>query len=191
MSMLAKIFFNFKKQKREPSDKKSRYIFYKIVGSNEDEEIYSLQCISTNAIFHAKLTDIVFDLDILHGLDPVQACYIGIKYAKHLKSNQVDYPTSYNIKKLEKLQIPRYGKYSIYYQNRSGEVCIIDSTTDKRSLYDPRDIALSEELIQEFDAAQAFYIGLLAGLRINSVMANEKDHFKSKNSTRPHLRLVK
>ena len=31
---------------------------------------------------------------------------------------------------------------------------------------DPRDIALSKDLIEEFDAMQAFHIGYLAGLKL-------------------------
>ena len=54
---------------------------------------------------------------------------------------------------------------------------------------DPRDIALSEEIIQDFDAAQAFYLGLLAGLKLNNpaTKRNEIQHNKEK----PYLRLVK
>jgi hypothetical protein len=53
---------------------------------------------------------------------------------------------------------------------------------------DPRDIALSEELITEFDATQAFYIGLLAGLKINNIAKQNEKYLEIK---RPMLYLVK
>ena len=54
---------------------------------------------------------------------------------------------------------------------------------------DPRDIALSEEIITEFDASQAFYIGFLAGLKINIFIDTiNSNHSKIK---KPTLYLVK
>jgi hypothetical protein len=47
---------------------------------------------------------------------------------------------------------------------------------------DPRDITLSEELISEFDAAQAFYIGLLAGLKLNNPINKLKIFQESKKT---------
>ena len=38
---------------------------------------------------------------------------------------------------------------------------------------DPRDIALSQSLIEEFDAAQAFCIGILAGFKF---VKSAEDH---------------
>ena len=54
---------------------------------------------------------------------------------------------------------------------------------------DPRDIALSEELIQEFDAAHAFHIGLYAGHKMNNPI--EKPCGVIKNFNRSHLKIVK
>jgi len=58
-------------------------------------------------------------------------------------------------------------------------IAFINTKTNQDFLMDPRDIALSEELIQEFDAAQAFYIGLWAGLKLNNTTNNKKQsHLK-------------
>jgi len=92
----------------DSNDEKSNYIFYQIVDINNDQE-YVLQCINKRDIFHLKITDIVFDTDILHGLHPVQSCFIGIEYAKHLKK----FHDNKN-QKSSKHSISRYGKYSIY-----------------------------------------------------------------------------
>ncbi|MEO8400308.1 MAG: hypothetical protein ABI597_00745 [Gammaproteobacteria bacterium] len=53
---------------------------------------------------------------------------------------------------------------------------------------DARDIALSKKLITEFDATQAFYIGLLAGLKINNPAKQNREHL---NTKQPNLYLVK
>ena len=138
----------------------------------------------------AKINSIVFDIDILYGLHPIQAYYIGIEYSKYMKN--LSSPIEAKKKQKEKLNnysVHRYGNYTLCFQNSEGNVCFVDKSTNEEFLMDPRDIALTEELIQEFDAAQAFYIGLLAGCRLknptkkcNDLLANDKH---------PYLRLVK
>jgi len=168
-------------------DKRSEYIFYKIVDQEKNE--YALQCINTTAVVYSKIEDIVFDIDILHGLHPIQACYVGIEYAKFLEKNEAPIALKNRQKsKLDKCSVFRYGRYELCSQNRKGDVLFFDRTNEESFLMDPRDIALSEEIIQEFDAAQAFHLGLLAGLKLNNPVTkrNEIQHNKEK----PYLQLV-
>ena len=60
---------------------------------------------------------------------------------------------------------------------------------DEQFLMDPRDIALSRELIEEFDAAQAFYIGVWAGFKFVNSVINTQEHNKKRNIA--NLQLVK
>lgn len=191
MGLLANIFYSIvSKKNHRQSNKRSDYIFYKIVDFNPTEETYTLQCFNSRPTFTASITEIIYDIDILHGLHPIQACYIGIEYAKHLKtSNSTTTPQHEQKQKFNKYSACRYGKYVLCYQNRKGEVCFIDQNTNAEFIMDPRDIALSEELIQEFDATQAYYIGLLAGLKMNN--PTPKFHEAITRSKHPHLRIVK
>lgn len=91
----------------EGRDKKSGYIFYKIVASTEEGKGYTLQCINTKAVFRMEVDEIVFDQDILHGLHPVQACYVGIEHAQAIKD--FDHSAENKISHKKKLD-----KYSIY-----------------------------------------------------------------------------
>jgi hypothetical protein len=187
MKLFAGIFSSFVKSNK--NDKVS-HIFYKIVDLIQENEYFVLQCINTKAIFHAQIIEIVFDLDILYGLHPVQACYIGIEYSKHIKnSNQTTIEKSNQTQKLNKYSIYRYGKYRLLFQNREGNVGFRNEFNNEEFLMDPKDIALSEELIQDFDAVQAFYIGLLAGLKINHPV--KKHVIINNNQSKPHLRLIK
>lgn len=167
-------------------DKRSNHIFYKIVDLNIPKNEYILQCINTKAVIALRIEEIVFDIDILHGLHPIQACYVGIEYANYLEKNDTPMALKNNQKeKLDKCSVSRYGRYELSYQNRKGEILFVDRHNGKEFLMDPRDAALSEEIIQDFDAAQAFYIGLLAGLKLKNPTLNNK----SKKS-KPYLKLV-
>lgn len=188
MGLFTEIFTLVRKNKNINSKKRSDYIFYKIVDSFEKGE-YALQCINTNAIFHSNISDIVFDLDILYGLHPIQACYIGIEYAKYIKNHKpLKNDTKVQSYKINQYSVHRYGKYIISYQNRQGKINFCNTLTNQESLMDPRDIALSPELIDEFDSAQAFYIGLYAGFKINNP-GNRIDKIQS--TVKPILRIIK
>lgn len=185
MTPLKELLFSFVRNRQKPEpDSKSSSIFYKIVDSHNG--IYLLQCINTKATFQCKIVDIVFDKDILLGLHPVQACYIGLEYSRFLKKC-ASHPN--DLKNTDKnnttYPISRYGIYSIQYQNRKGQILFINRKTMEKVLMDPRDIALSEELIDEFDASEAFYIGLQAGLKLHNPMLNPDEKPK------PHLRIIK
>jgi len=50
----------------------------------------------------------------------------------------------------------------------SFSACNQMNALNEEFLMDPRDIVLSGELIQEFDSAQAYFIGHEAGLKVNN-----------------------
>lgn len=164
----------------------AEFIFYKIVHFSEKDNKYLLQCINTKATFFAKINDIIIDKDILYGLHPIQACYIGIEYAVGIKNNKQ--AVIFSDKDINSYSYYRYGTLALRYQNRKKNLCFFDLKTQKEFIMDPRDIALSEQLICEFDAIQAFYIGFSAGLNMN----NPEAIYESRNkNNQPRLVLIK
>ena len=163
MGLLSRIIDFIKNNK--VTDKKSRYIFYKIVDLRNEESKLILQCIKTSAFFNSSILEIVFDKTLLHALHPAQACFVGIEYVASWRELNLSSSAEHDNKKmkLDNYTDPRYGSYKLCYQDRKGNICFSHQETDKVFLMDPRDIASSEDLIQEFDAAQAFYIGVFAG----------------------------
>lgn len=188
MKILSNLFFNWLKRKKtqnQNKDNRQRYIFYKIIDLNlNTTDEYILQCINTKALFKLNLFDLVFDIDLLYSLHPIQACYIGMEYALRLKEKKEASTLSpKQQKQFQKHSVGRYGHYTLVYQNREGNIGFQNKTTSKEFLMNPLDVALSEDLISEFDAAQAFYIGYLAGMKINPT--------PKKNSRPSYLRIVK
>jgi len=168
---------------------KNPYVLYKIVDSynSAKEEFYKIQCINTKGILAISIQDLVFDISILHGLHPVQGCFIGIEYAKisRMINNGLQRKTK------ELLLTPsqcRYGTFNLLYQNREGFLGFENMTNNEQLLMDPRDIALSKELIEEFDVTQAFCIGIHAGLKFDYTA---KPIISIQNGQFKHLRLVK
>jgi len=174
MERLKELLFTLTRPKQKQAADKADYIFYKIVDTFDDE-IFLLQCINTQSTFRSKITDIVFDRYILLGLHPIQACYVGIEYSKFLKKlpDHLKKHKKFTVNS-DSYPISRYGSYSIHFQNRKGDISFFNKMTSKETIMDPRDIALSEELIIEFDASESFYIGMLAGLKLHNPIAQEK-----------------
>ena len=168
------------------------FILYKIVDSDyvNETEYYKIQCINTKAIIQLTVEEIAFDLTILHGLHPIQGCFVGIEYSKTIKN--MDNRTKKHIKSqnlLNKHSVKRYGNNNLEYQDRSGRLGFRHCLTNETFLMDPRDIALSRDLIEEFDAAQAFCIGVLAGFKLGNSVSVPNDLIKEKKVN--HLRIVK
>lgn len=165
----------------------NEYVLYKIVDSYIDEgkEYLQVQCINTKAVVNYSLIEIIYDIQTLHGLHPIQGCFIGIEYGKSLRtpkepSNQV--PQKNFLVRSSR----RYGKNNLIYQDRHGFLAFesIWGSNKEILLMDPRDIALSRDIITEFDASQAFCIGVFAGLQL----ANPRE---STRIVQRHLKLVK
>ena len=172
---------------------KNAFILYKIVDSYEvkNNEYYRVQCINTKGILQLTLEEIVFDFDILHGLHPIQGCFIGIEYAKVIKATTGEAAKSHTKSQnmLNKYSTSRYGKNNLIYQDRNGLLGFECSYKGGEFLMDARDIALSKELIEEFDAAQAFCIGVFAGLKFVNPVSIHQNSDKTKKID--YLRLVK
>lgn len=163
----------------------SNYIFYKIVDSLPDSSIYCIQCINTSVIFRMDISTLLSEMHIVLGLHPIQACYIGIEYAKYLDSFKMNEAS--NLMYSMDLNDNRYGRYQLQYLDRKGNVIFECNKTEKVISLNPTEIALSKALIQEFDAAQAFYIGLLSGLK----MKKNQDQTSTFSQPNVHLSLVK
>ncbi|MFT3741564.1 MAG: hypothetical protein QM752_02655 [Gammaproteobacteria bacterium] len=155
--------------------------FYKIIDNYNDK--YVIQCANTSSIFYVKMVEILRDTEILYNLHPMQACYIGIEYSKNFDKSPTD---NKNYSKFYETQLT-HAELVLSYRDRKGDLCFIKKDTNERYIMDPRDIALSRELINKFDSSQAFYIGLFAGMKMN-ILAKNAIVFREKL---PNLQILK
>lgn len=159
-------------------------VLYKIVDADtvNTETYYKLQCTYTKAVVSLTIEDIVFDLDILHGLHPIQACFIGIEYAKNATQYQKTITSSYTI--------GQSSTYTLLYQDRKGILHFECKDTLEQFSLAPKDIAFNEHVIEYFNAKQAFQIGVLVGLQLVKNTEKQQD-LPFKNPHRHYLTLVK
>lgn len=181
----------FDKTFKKTSSDNNHLILYRIVDSSTEnnEERYKLQCTYTKAILDLRIQEIVFDLDILHGLHPIQGCFVGIEFAKFLKANTRNTQLDERYQRITATYtICRTSDYDLLYQDRKGLIGFECKKTEELFLMDPRDIALSKNIIEKFNTAHAFQIGVLAGLKFdNPKIQNENAQAKAPIS---YLRLV-
>lgn len=166
MRGIATRFLNLIKKNRLNENKKAKYIFYKIVGKTKSNNEFILQCINTKATFSASITDIVHDISLLYSLHPIQSCYIGIEYATYFKQKNISAEVSKNLITYSKHLASRYGNLIIHFQDRNKNVCFLDKSSHVQFIMDPLDLAFSSH-IEQFDASDAFLIGMLAGNKIH------------------------
>ncbi|MFZ2315132.1 MAG: hypothetical protein WAW86_05685 [Gammaproteobacteria bacterium] len=156
------------------------FVFYKIINFDSKNKKYLLQCINSKATFNATLKEIVDDQDIVGALHPIQSCYVGIEYANYFSQIPVELT-----KNTYTCSQSRYGKYSLRFLDRKKNVGFLDCASNSEMLMDPRDIALSNVFIKEFDSIHAFYIGIQAGVKMNKTIAYNL------SPNKPKLRLIK
>lgn len=188
MGLMSRVFIGIlgkKTQVRINSINETDYVFYKIVDQVSRSK-FLLQCINTEAVFRCGISEIVFDAGIIYRLHPIQACYIGIQYAGITKYESDNAESDKKlIESFTGNLMNRYGSCSIEYIDRKGDICFKDEGRGERFIMDPRDIALSEQLIKEFDASQAFYIGFWAAQKMSRPVDRKSEIHNF------HLRLVK
>ena len=165
MEFIKKIVSFFKTLSFEGSNNISKLALYKIIDRNETKnDVYIIQCVNSKSIFEACISEIVCDKDILYGLHPLQACFIGIEYAQFSKSNR------HNLKNHAKSSAIKsqviQGILRLKYQDRKGDICFINCKTNKEQVMNPKDIAFSDNIISHFDSEQSFFIGMCAGKKI-------------------------
>ncbi len=168
---------------------RDKYVFYKIIDNQQQKYEFVLQCANTKNIFYASIVDMVNNKSLLSGLLSEQACYIGIQYSNYIKDNS-ESESKLNSNWNDHLAC-RYGKYKIISLSRNNKISFIDNHTGEKYQMDPRDIALTQSLINEFDAMQAFYIGFLAGLKLKNPINSTTSFDSEQQKKYQHLRLVK
>ena len=166
-------------------------ILYTLLDAFIEEEVlyYKIQPINKSNIFMVKLEDLVFDTTILWGLTPFEASCVGIEYAAFFYNKK----TAGGITKQPKISQYmrcRYGSYELLFQNRTGQLVFMHRSSLHYFMMVPEAIAFSKELIEEFDAAQAFYIGLLAGLKLNRLPRSTQKRVPLQTEY-PHLHVIK
>ena len=109
--------------KSDRNETRERFIFYRIVSPYDAEnDIYTIQCINSNLAFQATTTEIVFNYQLLSGLNPADICHVGLQYAD-LSDQQ---PLSSKNSKKSAVRVPhesRYGKFKILYIDREKNIC--------------------------------------------------------------------
>lgn len=143
----------------------SNFVYYKIIDETKKDR-FVLQCINSKSIFHAEILEIVFNHNILYRLHPLQSCFIGIEYSKHIKNNKIQKIIS----SLNPNQ--NYGTLNLKYRDRKGDICYVDKDTNEEFTICPKKLAFSDKIITKFSADQAFYIGLYAGLKMQNHPSN-------------------
>jgi len=127
------------------------FIFYKVV--NFIEDMYVIQCINTKSVLYMSLKK--FDYDFVYGLHPIQSCFMGMRYASFLKHNKA---INVQIKKL----LSRYGKYDIQYQDRDKKIRFVNKISRLVYVMYPQEIIYRNDLLNNFDSSQTFYLGFLS-----------------------------
>ena len=167
----------------------SRPIYYRISSIDFDTQTAILHVIHKNIFIKQTFSQLISNTEIIEGLSCQQACWIGVYYGKALRAALNGKNNLRDIKKPTYLLKHKYGRYKIISEYRDGTIVCIHVKTRKELNVNPLAIAEDDIFIKHFDANQACYIGILAGIEME-----KKQHAtlaETDQRTIPYLRLVK
>lgn len=162
-------------------------VYYRISSIDAEKQTVILHIIHKSIFITLNLADIISDAEIIEGLSCQHACWVGVHYGKALRAALDGKSHLKNIKKPSYLLKHKYGHYKIIGENRDGTITCLHVKTKKELIVHPLSIAKDELFISHFDANQACYIGMLAGLAIEK----KRSRSSAKQSSVPYLRVVK
>ncbi len=172
-----KKLFSFIKSVLNTNTTKGR-VLYKIIDEKEDGS-FILQCMNSKSIFEANILEIVSKSDLLIGLHPLQACFIGVEHAKLHKNNR------YLKKHSVEISTDTLGELLLTKQDRDGNIYFVDQYSEEYVL-NATEIIFNDVLLSKFHPVHAFYIGLTAGAKIHnhlgkviSIQQGKHKHTKS------------
>jgi hypothetical protein len=164
-------------------------IHYRISGIDQDNQTVMLHVIHKRIFIKLTFSEIISNTEVIEGLSSQNACWIGVYYGMALRRALDRKGSLKNIKKPTCLLKHEYGSYKILCENRDGTIGCLHLKSRKELTIDPISIAKDELLIKQFDATQACYVGILAGIAIEK----KQNHalLATKQFGAPYLRLVK
>jgi hypothetical protein len=142
-----------------------------------------------NIFIKQTFSQLISNMEIIEGLSCQQACWIGVYYGKTLRAALNKKIDLKNIKKPTYLLQHKYGRYKIICEYRDGSIGCIHVKTRKELNVNPLAIAEDNIFIKHFDANQACYIGILAGIEMEKKQNDALT--EKKQRTIPYLRLIK
>lgn len=164
-------------------------VYYRISSVDPENQTAILHLIHKSIFIKHTFAEIISDPEIIEGLSCQQACWLGVYYGKALRSALDGKTKLKNIKKPTYLLQHKYGCYKIVSENRDGTIECIHVKTRKEINAHPILIAEDNTFIKHFDANQACYIGILAGIAMEKNEALSPKEIK--RASVPYLRIVK
>lgn len=163
-------------------------ILYRLSSIDIEKQTAVLHVISKNIFIKLSFSEIISDPEVIEGFSCKEACWMGAYYGQALRT-AVDGKTHLrSIKKPTYLLKHQYGQYKIICENRDGTVGCLHIKTRKELTIHPLSIAQDDLFIEQFDANQACYIGILAGIAMKKKRNTSSEN---KKTAAPYLRVVK
>ena len=169
--------------------------YYRIVGVNISTQEMSFRIKGKAVLLKCKFSEAVADADIISGLLPTDACWLGGYYGRVLIATIEGRDKIKKIKSLGFLLENPTAQYQVVFLNRSGSLVYLDKKTGQEFTELPLSLVSKPNIISKFDSTQACYIGILAGVEMGKNGGKIKNltasPFEPEVKSYPPLRIVK
>jgi hypothetical protein len=158
----------YKKIKLLLLDRQPRYRIAEI-DTESEQAIFRVR--NKNVFFQCALPIAIINRDIMNGLSPSEASWLGGHFGRSLRLKLEKAAAFKKVKNIPFLLIEGGGQYQITFLNRDGRVGYIDRKSKKEFLEHPLTLVNNRHIISKFDTNQACYIGILAGVSMEKAIS--------------------
>ena len=167
---------------------------YRLLEIDAHQHVASFHLKNKSMVFKCSLEEAIVDKTLIKGLSPQEACWLGGYYGRALRHNSGRTAIINTTKHISFKLRDIGGRYKMVFQDRDGTIGYLDKKTRKEFKEHPLATANSQ-VISEFDATQACYIGILAGISFEKATSLDKKDTSALRLTklmseRPNIRLV-
>jgi hypothetical protein len=168
-------------------------IRYKVVAIDMELRKVSFRPKKKAAVITYSFSEAVADLDLIGGLTPEEASWIGGYFAKSLRGMSGKARSKCSRKSMDDLMSGAGSRYQIITRHRDGRVSYIDKLSKEKYQEHPVTIVTTKSILRDFSPSQACYIGILAGLGLDKLDSTftDKDERTQYLNEYPKLRVVK
>jgi hypothetical protein len=168
----------------------SSKIKYLIVDLDDSTNVLTFLCYGSRAFFREPLCKVVFDEKIITGLNPEQACFLGVKFGQLCKKDNFLYGDENYNKFVNRYKEKFLPNDDIAY-DRSGNLIYFDKKTGSLRSEPIYTVASTEGLINQFESATAYFIGVSVGYNTQKMQEKAKICQMKVASKAVKLKLIK
>jgi hypothetical protein len=166
---LQKIIFAFRGSSSAIGGYKGQLYFVEEI--DVSMQMVVIRCRGMDTVIRVTFAEAIADGKLVGGMSSMQACMLGGYYGRAMRLTMEGRSALRKAKNMNFLLCGEASRYKIIFQNRDGDIGYFDQGSRKEYTESPLALVENSYIISNFDAREACYIGILAGINLEKSLS--------------------